>query len=71
MDGDIIACSQKCKLWILDFVFIRNTCTFEGDERLIKELKFFQILFEWAYTSGVVTFISLPDMLDFCTFTVV
>lgn len=48
----------------------RNTRTFEGDERLIHELKlfFFQTLFEWANASGVVNFISLPEMMDFCTF---
>ena len=73
MNRDIIAYSQKCKLWILDFVFTRNTHTFEGDTMLINELKFFffQTLFEWTNVSGVVTFISLSDMLDFCIFTVV
>ena len=41
-----------------------------GDERSIHELKlfFFQALFEWASASGVVNFISLPDMMDFCPF---
>ena len=41
-----------------------------GDERSIHELKlfFFQTLFEWANASGVVNFISLPDMMDFCPF---
>ena len=48
----------------------RNTPTFEGDERSIHELKhfFFQTLFEWSNALGVVTFISLPNMFDFCTF---
>ena len=46
----------------------RNTRTFEGDERSIHELKLFflQTLLEWANASGVVTFMSLPDMLHFC-----
>ena len=41
-----------------------------GDERSIHELKlfFFQTLFEWANASGVVNFISRPDMMDFCPF---
>ncbi|KAL0016506.1 hypothetical protein SO802_003575, partial [Lithocarpus litseifolius] len=40
-----------------------------GEERSIHELKlfFFQTLFEWENASGVVNFISLPDMMDFCT----
>ena len=40
-----------------------------GEERSIHELKlfFFQTLFEWASALGVVNFISLPDMMDFCT----
>ena len=48
----------------------RNVRTFEGSEKSVHELKllFFQTLFDWANTSGVFTFNSLPDMLDFCTF---
>ena len=48
----------------------RKYTYFEGDERSIHELKlfFFQNLFEWANASDVVNFISLPDMMDFCTF---
>ena len=50
----------------------RNTCIFDGNERSIHELKllFFQTLFDWANATGVFTFISLLDMLDFCTFIV-
>ena len=41
-----------------------------GDERSIHELKlfFFQTSFEWANALGVVNFISLPAMMDFCPF---
>ena len=50
----------------------RNTCIFDGNERSIHELKllFFQTLFDWANATGAFTFISLLDMLDFCTFIV-
>ena len=49
-----------------------NIRTFEGNERSIHELKllFFQTLIDWANASGVFTFISLPNMLDLCTFIV-
>ena len=48
----------------------RNTRIFVGDERSIHELKlfFFQTLFDWANALGVVNFISLPDIMDFCAF---
>ena len=54
-----------CLMWVIWRE--RNTRTFEGDERSIHELKhfFFQTLFEWANASGVVNFISLPDMIFF------
>ena len=44
-------------------------CTFEGNERSIHNLKlsFFQTLFEWVNASGVSSFNSLHDLLDFCT----
>ena len=50
----------------------RNIRTFDGNERLIHELKllFFQTLFDWANDTGVFTFIYLLNMLDFCTFIV-
>ena len=45
----------------------RNTCTFEGDERWIHELKLFflQTSLEWVNALGFITFMSLPDMLIF------
>ena len=51
---------------------VRNTRTFDGNERSIHELKllFFQTFFDWANAMSVFTFISLLDMLDFCTFIV-
>ena len=56
-----------CLMWAIWME--RNTHTFEGDETLIHELKLFFLhtLLEWANASGFVTFMSLPDMLDFCT----
>ena len=57
-----------CLMWVVWRE--RNTYTFEGNERSIHELKllFFQTLLDCAKSSGVFTFISLPDMLDLCTF---
>ena len=62
--------TPHCLMWVIWRE--RNTHTFDGNERLIHELKllFFQTLFYWANATGVFTFISLPDMLDFCTFIV-
>ena len=60
-----------CLMWVIWREM--NLRTPEGNERLIHELKlfFFQSLFEWANASGVISFNSLPDMLDFCTFIVI
>ena len=57
-----------CLMWVIWRE--RNTHTLDGNERSIHELKllFFQTLFDWANATGVFTFISLLDMLDFCTF---
>ena len=57
-----------CLMWVIWRE--TNTHTFEGDERLIHKLKLFFLhtLLEWANASGFVTFMSLPNMLDFCTF---
>ena len=62
--------TPHCLMWVIWRE--RNTHTFDGNERSIHELKllFFQTLFYWANATGVFTFISLPDMLDFCTFIV-
>ena len=59
-----------CLMWIIWSERKRNNCTFEGNERSIHELKhfFFQTLFEWTNALDVVNFISLLDMMDFCTF---
>ena len=59
-----------CLMWIIWRERKRNNCTFEGNERSIHELKhfFFQTLFEWTNALDVVNFISLLDMMDFCTF---
>ena len=59
-----------CLMWVIWRE--RNTCIFDGNERSIHALKlfFFQTLFDWANATGVFTFISLLDMLDFCTFIV-
>ena len=59
-----------CLMWVIWRV--RNTHTFDGNERSIHELKllFFQTFFDWANATSVFTFISLLDMLDFCTFIV-
>ena len=57
-----------CLMWVVWRE--RNTYTFEGNERSIHELKllFFWTLLDCANVSGVFTFISLPNMLDLCTF---
>ena len=59
-----------CLMWVIWKEM--NIRTFEGNERSIHELKllFFQTLIDWANASGVFTFISLPNMLDLCTFIV-
>jgi len=59
-----------CLMWVIWRE--RNTCIFDGNERSIHALKlfFFQTLFDWENATGVFTFISLLDMLDFCTFIV-
>ena len=59
-----------CHIWVIWRE--RNTCTFYGNERSIHELilLFFQTLFDWVNATRVFTFISLLDMLDFCTFIV-
>ena len=59
-----------CLMWVIWRV--RNTRTFDGNERSIHELKllFFQTFFDWANATSVFTFISLLDMLNFCTFIV-
>ena len=61
-----------CLMWLIWRE--RNACTFEGIERSIHELKllaftfiYFFTLRDWANASGVFSFTSLPDILDFCT----
>ena len=47
----------------------RNSLTFEGTERLIRDLKmhFLQTLFGWANPLGNFLFYSLSDLLDRCS----
>lgn len=47
-----------------------NASTFEGSERSTRDLKlsFFHTLFEWTNASGVFTFVSLVDLIDYCNF---
>ena len=57
-----------CLMWVIWRE--RNTCTLKGMKGRFMSWKLFflQTLLEWANGSSFVTFMSLLDMLDFCTF---
>ena len=55
-------------LRFLEYLGERNARSFEGEERNLLEIKgtFLRTLIEWSNASGMMSFSSMLDFLDFC-----